>query len=136
MQRQVDGAALLLAVAIAAAALWTWRDYTGPGPLATSKVVVIAHGAHLRDIADALAEAGVVRHAQSFMLGVLAERQINMTKLESRPSRDRPWEYIFYVDVDGDVALPALAAALEDLRALTRRLLVLGSYPIIGERAG
>jgi len=65
----------MLAAALALAVLWTWRDYTGPGPLAASKVVVIPHGAHLRAIADALAAAGVVRHAPSFMLGVLAERR-------------------------------------------------------------
>ena len=69
-------------------------------------------------------------------LGVLAERGINMTKLESRPGRDRPWEYIFYVDVDGAVYQPALAIALDELRGHTRFLEVLGSYPIIGERAG
>jgi prephenate dehydratase len=67
---------------------------------------------------------------------VLARRSINMTKLESRPSRNLPWEYVFYADVEGDVALPSMVAALDELRAQTRMLEVLGSYPIIGERAG
>jgi UPF0755 protein len=69
------GAALIAAAALAFALLWTWRDYTRPGPLAASKVVVIPRGAHLRQIADTLDAAGVVRHAQSFVLGVLAERK-------------------------------------------------------------
>jgi UPF0755 protein len=68
-------AALIAAAVLAFAAFWTWRDYTGPGPLAASKIVVIPHGAHLRGIADALADAGVLRHAASFVLGVLAERK-------------------------------------------------------------
>jgi len=69
------------------------------------------------------------------VLGVLMRRGINLTKLESRPSRDRPWEYIFYADVEGDRALPEVAAALVELASHTRMLEVLGSYPIIGERA-
>jgi prephenate dehydratase len=75
---------------------------------------------------------GALYHA----LGVLAQRSINMTKLESRPSRDRPWEYYFYLDVEGDATLPAMASALVELRGQTRMFEVLGSYPIIGERAG
>jgi UPF0755 protein len=73
--RLAIAAALIIVATLSLAALWTWRDYTGPGPLAASKIVVIPHGAHLRHIADALAEAGVVRHASSFVLGVLAERK-------------------------------------------------------------
>jgi len=73
--RRWVAASLLLAMALAAAAFWTWRDYVGPGPLAANKIVVIPHGAHLSAIADTLAAAGVVRHAPSFVLGVLAERK-------------------------------------------------------------
>ena len=74
------GAVLIVAAALVAAALWTWRDYIRSGPLDASKVVVIPHGAHLRQIAAALAAAGVVRHAQSFVLGVLAERKTSALK--------------------------------------------------------
>ncbi|HEV2550962.1 MAG TPA: endolytic transglycosylase MltG [Stellaceae bacterium] len=73
--RRWIAAAVTIIATLALAALWIWRDYAGPGPLAASKIVVIPHGAHLRQIADTLAEAGVVRHAPSFVLGVLAERK-------------------------------------------------------------
>jgi len=62
-------------------------------------------------------------------LGALATRGINLAKIESRPGRQRPWEYVFYVDVDGHVDDDAMRAALADLRRHTSMLRVLGSYP-------
>ncbi len=62
-------------------------------------------------------------------LGEIASRQINLTKLESRPDRRRPWHYVFYVDVEGHEDDPACREALEGLRQRTSFLKVLGSYP-------
>ena len=62
-------------------------------------------------------------------LAVFAEHGLNLSKLESRPVRDRPWEYVFWVDLDADAADPATHAALEELRAVTTSVRVLGSYP-------
>jgi prephenate dehydratase len=52
-----------------------------------------------------------------------------MRKLESRPMRERPWEYVFWIDLDGAAGEPAMAAALADLGGVTTRTRVLGSYP-------
>jgi chorismate mutase/prephenate dehydratase len=52
-----------------------------------------------------------------------------MRKLESRPSRERAWEYVFWIDLDGDVADRAMAAALDEVREVTTLMRVLGSYP-------
>jgi len=62
-------------------------------------------------------------------LGALATRQINLVKLESRPGRKRPWDYTFYVDIDGHINEARTTEALEDLRRQTTFLRVLGSYP-------
>jgi prephenate dehydratase len=62
-------------------------------------------------------------------LGALATRGINLDKIESRPGRQRPWEYVFYVDVEGHADDDALRPALDDLRRHTSMLRVLGSYP-------
>jgi len=62
-------------------------------------------------------------------LGVFATRNINLTKLESRPSRDKPWEYIFYVDFEGHVDDPVSQQALGELKLMTNFLKILGSYP-------
>jgi prephenate dehydratase len=62
-------------------------------------------------------------------LNVFAERGVNLSRLESRPSRARAWEYIFWTDADGGADEPNVAAALDDLRAVTTLVRVLGSYP-------
>lgn len=61
-------------------------------------------------------------------LGALAERGINLLKLESRPSRHRPWEYVFYLDFEGHQEDPAVKEALAQLRAQTSFCKVLGSF--------
>ena len=53
------------------------------------------------------------------VLRVFADHGLNMHKLESRPSRERAWEYVFWIDLDADAADPAMAAALEALRSVT-----------------
>ena len=58
-----------------------------------------------------------------------ADHGLNMSTLESRPSRERAWEYVFWVDLDADVAAPATRRAIEDLGPVTTMLRVLGSYP-------
>lgn len=61
----------------------------------------------------------------------LAERGINLTKLESRPRRGAPFEYVFYVDLSVPLGGPGVGEALEEVREHTSMLRVLGSYPII-----
>ena len=63
------------------------------------------------------------------VLEVLAGHGLNMRKLESRPSRERAWEYVFWIDLDGDATDPAMAAALAGLEPVTTTTRVLGSYP-------
>jgi chorismate mutase/prephenate dehydratase len=63
------------------------------------------------------------------VLGAFAERGLNMTKIESRPSRRRAWEYIFFVDIDGHEREPAVAAALAAIAGSCESLKVLGAYP-------
>lgn len=66
-------------------------------------------------------------------LGTFARRGLNLSKLESRPSRGAAWEYVFWADLDGSVDEPAIAEALAELRTTSTMVRVLGSYPRAGE---
>jgi prephenate dehydratase len=70
-------------------------------------------------------EPGTLLH----VLRIFAEHHLNMSKIESRPSRERAWEYVFWVDLDADDAEPATQAALNALVPVTTMVRVLGSYP-------
>src|SRR5438105_11448374 len=61
-------------------------------------------------------------------LGVLAAKKINLLKLESRPSRQRAWEYVFYLDFEGHRDDPAVRTALANLATHTTFCKVLGSF--------
>jgi chorismate mutase/prephenate dehydratase len=62
-------------------------------------------------------------------LQVLGEYGLSLTKLESRPRPNRPWEYMFFIDFEGNVVEPRVATALEALRTEALYLKVLGCYP-------
>ena len=63
------------------------------------------------------------------ILGVFATRNINLTKLESRPSRTKPWEYVFYVDFEGHLHDEVCQEALKELQREATSIKILGSYP-------
>jgi prephenate dehydratase len=63
------------------------------------------------------------------VLGELAKREINLTKIESRPRRNRPWHYLFYVDFEGHEDDLTIREALFEILKRASFLKVLGSYP-------
>lgn len=62
-------------------------------------------------------------------LSEFAQRNINLTKLESRPRRNRPWQYVFYLDFDGHWQEAAAGEALLALLSRAAFVKLLGSYP-------
>lgn len=63
------------------------------------------------------------------MLKPFSEYGLNLTKIESRPSRRKAWEYFFYIDIEGHVDDQPVKQALEALRPQCQVMKVLGSYP-------
>ena len=65
------------------------------------------------------------------MLMPLAERGINLSKIESRPSKKRPWDYYFFVDVSGHYNDPQMQDAVKELSMFCPLVKWLGSYPVV-----
>ena len=98
---------------------------TGPRPQAPTPAAQL-------DAARRTTLVLAVRNEPGTLLAVLrvfAEHGLNMSKLESRPSRERAWEYVFWVDLDADTSEPETIAALHALSAVTTMVRVLGCYP-------
>jgi len=62
------------------------------------------------------------------ILKILAENQINMIKLESRPIPGEPWKYMFYIDLEADLEAPELAAVRREITEKSEYLKTLGCY--------
>lgn len=67
------------------------------------------------------------------VLSVLAQREINVCRIESRPMPMRSWEYLFFVDLEGHRDDPAMAEAMAEMKRLCVFVKWLGSYPSGGE---
>ena len=63
------------------------------------------------------------------LLFPLATHDINMTRIESRPSRRKKWDYVFFVDIRGHAEDENVAAALAELEEAASLFRILGSYP-------
>jgi prephenate dehydratase len=73
-----------------------------------------------------------VKHEAGALFRVVEKFQdykINLTKIESRPTKNTPWEYNFYVDFDGYEKNPKISKVLKKIKKETLLLKVLGSYP-------
>ena len=63
------------------------------------------------------------------MLYPIKKYKINMTKIESRPSKKRAWDYYFFIDFEGHVENPKVKKMLDEMEGKVKFLKVLGSYP-------
>ena len=97
-----------------------------------TRFILVGH--HLADLSDSdktslLFSTENSPGSLSAVLQELSQRGLNLTRIESRPSKQKLGEYIFFIDVDGYVFMPELQEALWALRQMEVRLKLLGSYP-------
>lgn len=90
--------------------------YTKPNPCGKDKTSIVYAVPH---------RAGSLYHS----LRVFDSHGVNLTMIESRPTKQMPWEYIFFVDVQGHEDDPNLQDALNELGKMALFVRVLGSYP-------
>lgn len=99
----------------------------------TRMVVVAREAAHFdRRIPCKVSVVFATRHERGALaraIAVLARHGLNLTKLESRPRPNTPWEYRFYLDFEGNLDDPVVVEALGQLSVETSYLRVLGCYP-------
>ncbi|NVM54404.1 MAG: prephenate dehydratase [Candidatus Helarchaeota archaeon] len=96
-----------------------------------TRFFVIGHEESLSTGSDKTSIVFSVKHVPGALLNALksfSSRNINLTKLESRPSRLTPWEYYFYTDFEGHVSEDHVQEALQDLKKSTLYIKILGSY--------
>jgi chorismate mutase/prephenate dehydratase len=103
-------------------------------PLNYTRFVIVASAPVTCDprIAAKVSVVLATRHEHGALarcLNILADEAVNVTKLESRPRPGTPWEYVFYIDVEGHLSEPRLQAALTALAERTLFVKVLGCYP-------
>ena len=67
------------------------------------------------------------------MLLPIKKYRVNMTKIESRPSKKKAWDYYFYIDLEGHVQDPRVRKMLAEMEKKVKFLKVLGSYPVAGK---
>jgi len=73
-----------------------------------------------------------VKHKPGALFGFLQElaaKKVNLTKIESRPTRQKPWDYNFYLDFEGHREDKAPSEAMKNLEDYATFIKVLGSYP-------
>jgi chorismate mutase/prephenate dehydratase len=63
------------------------------------------------------------------MLRPFASRKINLSKIESRPIKNKPWEYMFFLDLNGHKDEPRVKRAIQDVERYCTFFKILGSYP-------
>ncbi len=83
-----------------------------------------------RDKTTLLLSARNVAGSLNHLLSPLADHNISMTRIESRPSRRGTWDYVFFIDIEGHKDDPEVARALEELKADASLFKILGSFPM------
>jgi chorismate mutase/prephenate dehydratase len=99
----------------------------------TTRFLVVGHDVNIPSGSDKTSLLFAVQHQAGTLYGALEsfkKFRLNMTKIESRPSRTKRWEYYFFVDVEGHAEDPPVKQALNDISDHCVLVTVLGSYPV------
>ena len=96
-----------------------------------TRFIIIGRKLEGRKESDKVSLAVAIAHEPGSLYKVLshfAQNGLNMLKIESRPIRDKPWEYLFYIDFEGNLAHPAVSKAVRDIERDSAYYQLLGNY--------
>lgn len=96
-----------------------------------TRFIVLGHDLEASIDADRISMVFTLRHEVGSLyevMHVIKKHFINMARIESRPLPGNPWEYYFYVDIDGNLRDYNILAALQELKACTYSFRLLGNY--------
>lgn len=97
----------------------------------TRFMVLARHEAPESDAPHKTSLVFAVRHTPGFLVETLNElRGLNLSRIESRPRRDRAWSYLMYVDIEGKASDPQVALALAGVLRKASYAKIIGSYPV------
>lgn len=99
----------------------------------TTRFLVIGHDQNMPSGDDKTSLLFALQHRAGALYGALESFKkfgLNMTKIESRPSRSKRWEYYFFVDVAGHAEDVRVKKAMADIARHCAMITILGSYPV------
>ncbi|MEG0371098.1 MAG: prephenate dehydratase [Clostridium sp.] len=97
----------------------------------TTRFLIISKKPYVDESCNKISVVFSVDHKVGCLYNVLkyfAENEVNMLKIESRPMKERPWEYIFYIDFTGNITNPKVKIALESIKDNANYFRMLGNY--------
>lgn len=97
----------------------------------TTRFVILSNNQSTDEYANKLSLMIRLSHEPQSLYKVLekiVKHNVNMIKIESRPVYDKPWEYLFYIDIEGSIRDVKIKSLLEEIEEVSHSMLILGNY--------
>lgn len=97
----------------------------------TTKFVIIGRELRVDESCNKISIVLSTAHRAGYLYNVLrnfAEKNINLLKIESRPIKDKPWEYFFHIDFEGNLKDETIGQAIEEVKKNSKYFKLLGNY--------
>jgi len=107
------------------------RESINYNTLNTTRFIILSKELKVGEECNKISIVLSTKHIAGSLYNVLrhfAENKINMLKIESRPIPDKPWEYFFYVDIEGNLADDTIQLAIENIKKDSEYFKILGNY--------
>ena len=130
-EQDVHHAAICSAYAASLYGLEILREQVNDNRHNSTRFIIVTNQKIFLEHADKISICFELPHESGSLYQILSHfiyNDLNMTKIESRPIEDRPWEYRFFVDFEGNLADGGVKNAIRGLREETKSMKILGNY--------